>query len=92
MDSKIIYESEQKKLDTYFNFELHYTYCMCRTANKGNKMEKITIFILKDESGYSLVSSNGADYGVVADDLKNAIGMAKEIISDGFADQFCVDE
>jgi len=55
-------------------------------------MEKITLFILNDESGYSLVSSNGADYGVVADDLKNAIGMAKEIIDNGLADQFCIDE
>lgn len=59
---------------------------------KGKKMEKITIFILKDETGYSLVSSNGADYGNVADDLKNAIGMAKEIIDNGLADQFCIDE
>lgn len=55
-------------------------------------MEKITLFILNDDSGYSLVSSNGADYGVVADDLKNAIGMAKEIIDNGLADQFCIDE
>ena len=55
-------------------------------------MEKITLFILNDETGYSLVSSNGADYGVVADDLKNAIGMAKEIIDNGLADQFCIDE
>lgn len=55
-------------------------------------MGKITLFILNDDSGYSLVSSNGADYGVVADDLKNAIGMAKEIIDNGLADQFCIDE
>ena len=54
--------------------------------------EKITLYILQDETGYSLVSSNGAEYGVVADDLKNAIGMAKEIINSGLADQFCIDE
>ena len=54
--------------------------------------EKVILYILHDETGYSLVSSNGADYGVVADDLTNAIGMAKEIINNGWADQFCIDE
>ena len=54
--------------------------------------EKITIYILQDETGYSLVTSNGADYGIVADDLKNAIGMAQEIINSGLADQYCIDE
>lgn len=54
--------------------------------------EKVILYILHDENGYSLVSSNGADYGVVADDLTNAIGMAKEVINSGLADQFCIDE
>ena len=54
--------------------------------------EKVILYILRDETGYSLVSSNGADYGVVADDLTNAIGMAKEIIDSGLANEFCVDE
>jgi hypothetical protein len=61
-------------------------------TGENNMSEKVTLYILQDETGYSIVSSNGAEYGVVADDLKNAIGMAKEIISNGWADQFCIDE
>lgn len=59
---------------------------------RKNMNEKVILYILQDETGYSLVSSNGADYGVVADDITNAIGMAKEVINSGLADEFCVDE
>jgi|Laugresbdmm110sd_1035091.scaffolds.fasta_scaffold384753_1 hypothetical protein len=55
-------------------------------------MEQITIYILKDENGFSLNSTKDGDYGVVSDNLNEAIGMAKEIIRNGFANDFCIDE
>jgi hypothetical protein len=61
-------------------------------TKKGKKMEKITMYITKDESGYSLNDSNGADYGFVSDNLNDAIGFAKEAIRLNQADDFCIDD
>ena len=54
-------------------------------------MEKITMYITKDETGYLLNDSNGADYGHIADTLDDAIGVVKEAIRLGQANNFIID-
>ncbi len=50
-----------------------------------------TIYILQSETGFILTDDNGVDHGT-ADNIAEAIQIARDSIALGLATRFCVDE